>query len=357
MKKTLLIIILLALLSPKGFGQATQTACHWYFPSMSPAQADALRGYDILIVHNELIYKQDPILDYLLKSNPKVKLFAYINPVELFVPQFGDSPWSKKIAGILKKNDRWWLNQANGEPACFWISPEGFKTQMMDMSTLCPAINGEIWADFIARLSLEDILSDKRISGMLIDNAWSTIYWLGRNGRNQGLDFNRDGISDTDSVKIDLAWRSGEVRYIKKIRETKGPDFIIITNPGDRAYTFYADGKQLEDFPFQYLGDTLNNSWNQNMINATKTGKYTVINSRADNWFFALCSSLLLDQVVFSVAQNTPFRKEYNLSLGKPLERALTARDIDENRPVYSRRFENGTVYVEPRTGKSWIIE
>lgn len=365
MKKILSLIALLICLT--GVGQKVQgqeyfgpkAVCHWYLPYMSEVQADGLNGYDIIILHNELIYKKSAMLDYLLKQNPEVKLFTYINPVEIFVPQFSDSPWSKKIYQELSQENKtsWWLKQPDGNPIIFWVAANGYKTNMLNMSSDCPPVNGEIYADYIARRACEDVLSDSRISGALLDNVWGYAYWLSRYGENKGLDFNQDGIADTDSVKINLNWRMGTLKFIKKIRELKGPNFILISNPGESSYTYFTNGKQLEDFPFQHLADTLNGAWNINMINAVKAGEYSILNAKTENWFFGLCSAMLLDKVSFSVGQNMPFKKEYKISLGQPLGPAITIKEIEEDKPIYSRSYEKGIVFVEPKTKKSWIIE
>jgi hypothetical protein len=91
------------------------------------------------------------------------------------------------------------------------------------------------------------------------------------------------------------------------------------------------------------------------MFNASKTGSHSIINADKGNWFFALCSAMLLDNVYFSDRQNTPYRKEYKIPLGRPLEKQ--ADSFKKNLPLYSRRFEKGIVHVAPAKGEAWITD
>ncbi len=359
--KTLVLMILL-LLGSAAFSQpaiseyrAPLITGFWLYPFMTQAQADQMSGYDVLIIHNEIIYKKSPMIDYILRKNPKIKLLAYFNAVEWFVPPYEDSPWAIKMVKQLTEGERknWWLLQPNGKPVTFWTGTDGRKTNLMDMRLSSQKIDGENYPEYIARQFITDILKDKRIVGMERDNAWPNSFWLGKHDGNKGVDFDRDKIADKNGAEIDRDWQAGENRFIKLIRENKGSDFIMVANPGNLAYNIDFDGKILENWPFEYAGDTTNGGWNISMFNATKTGPYTILNARPGNWFFTLCSAKLLDGVCFSDVQNAPYRPEYRIDLGKPLEPQPS--NFKKNLPIYSRRFEKGTVYVCPRTGKAWI--
>ncbi len=327
----------------------------WLYPFMDPGQADQMANYDILILHNELFYKQSPMINYIIKKNPKIKILVYFNPVEFFIPPYEDSPWAIKLVKQLNEDGRknWWLLQPSGKPITFWTGVDGRKTRVMDMRITAEKINGEIYSEYIAKQFLKDILQDKHIVGVEIDNAWTNVSWLGKHGTNKGVDFDRNQIADKNGQLNDRDWQTGENLFIKLIRENKGNDFIMVANPGNLTYTIDLDGKIFENWPFEHAGDTTNGGWNISMFNASKTGAYSILNARPGNWFFTLCSALLLDKVCFADVQNSPFRTDYRINLGKPLETQAT--NFKKNLPIYSRKFERGTVYVCPKKGKAWI--
>jgi|GEM_PF-636072 len=363
--KTFILMIFLLLGSATTFTQPMPmndyhgpiTTGFWLYPFMTQAQADQMIGYDILILHNELFYKESPMIDYIIGKNPKIKLFVYFNPVEFFVPPYEDCPWAIKMVKELNNGEKkaWWLLQPNGKPATFWTGADGRKTNLMDMRITSAMINGEVYPEYIANKFNQDILRDKRIVGVEVDNAWPDIYWLGLFiVGNKGLDFDRNKIADKNPEAINQDWKAGENRFIKLIRQYKGENFIIIANPGSNlAYNVDLNGKIFENWPIKNAGDNTNGGWNIGMYNASKTGPYSVLNADKGNWFFTLCSAMLLDKACFADVQNAPYRTAYKINLGKPLEPQPS--NFKKNLPIYSRKFEKGTVYVSPKQGKAWI--
>lgn len=332
------------------------TAGFWLYPFMDQKQADQMAGYSILILHNELFYKQSSMIDYIIRKNPSIKLLVYFNPIEHFVPPYQDCPWAIKMVKELNQGERknWWLLQPNGKPITFWTGTDGRQTNLMDMRINSALVDNELYCEYIAKQFNNDILrDDKRIAGIEIDNAWPNSFWLSRYGTNKGVDFDRNGKADVDSQVIDRDWQAGENRFIKLIREYKGDDFIMISNPGTLAFNIDLDGKILENWPFQYAGDTTNDGWNISMFNAARTGPYTILNARPGNWFFTLCSALLLDKVCFADVQNAPYKEHYKIYLGKALE--PQSSNFKKNLPIYSRKYEKGTVYVNPKAKTAWI--
>ncbi len=328
---------------------------YWLMPFINQAQADKLVGYDILILHNEIIYANSPWIDYLLAKNPKLIILAYFNPPEWFSPAYGNCPWSIKITDELMQGgkEKWWLKQPNGEKVSFWTGADGRKTAIMDMRDNAVLVNGETYYEFIAKRFVTDILSDKRIKGMEDDNAWPGPFWLGSYGNNKGLDFDRDKKADKNEAEINANWKTGQTKFLQLIREMKGEDFIILANPGTLDFNFNVNGKNYEDFPFRYAGDTLNDAWNINMSNASKTGSYSVLQARPNNRFFTLCSALLLDNVCFSEAQNAAYNSDSKICLGRPIE--APPSNFKKNLPIFSRKYEGGTVYVCPKKKEAWI--
>jgi hypothetical protein len=256
MKKLIVLFLLLTGSISFSFGQYSYhgptIVGFWLYPFLCQEQADGLVGYDILIIHNEVVYKQSPMIDYLFRKNPNLKLLVYFNPVEWFVPPYEDSPWAQKMVMELNQGEKkkWWLKQPSGQAITFWTSVDGRKTNIMDMRSNSPKVDGKTYGEFIAERFNSDILKDKRISGVEIDNAWPNCFWLAKHGKNKGIDFDHDGKADRNAQEIDLAWKEGEANFIKIIRKLKGDDFIIISNPGNLILPSIKTAKYTKIFRF-----------------------------------------------------------------------------------------------------------
>jgi hypothetical protein len=150
---------------------------------------------------------------------------------------------------------------------------------------------------------------------------------------------------------VDKAWAAGLSYFFKEMRKYGGADFIIIGNPGNLAFREYISGRMLEFFPDKFLNekDTVYEAWREN-INITDSlpGPF-LFNARADNPWFTLCSAKLVDNAWFSFTQNTNYDKNWELRLGQPLGRRSHIGD------EWSRRYERGTVFVNPRAKTAWV--
>ncbi len=363
MKKILLWLLLLNF--SVAYAQSTKqefmyhgpkTVGFWLYPFLNQNQADGLIGYDILVIHNEIIYAQSPMIDYLFQRNPKLQLIVYFNQSEWFVPPYENCPWAIQMVTDLNQGNRklWWLRQPNDKPVVFWTGFDGRQTCIMDMRINSVKVNNESYCEFAARRFNADILSkDPRIIGMETDNAWPSPMWLGRFGQNKGLDFNRDKKVDQNDENLSAAWKAGQLRFIQNIRQKKGNKFIIIANPGTLDFASSVDGINLEDFPFEYAGNMMNGGWNISMHNAANGGPSSILQARKGNWFFTLCSAMLQDNVCFADIQNAPYRPEYKIPLGKPLEKPCS--NFMRNQTVFTRTYEGGTVFVNPKLKEAWI--
>jgi hypothetical protein len=315
----------------------------------------------MIVVDPEVIFTSADNLRLMRSENPELKILVYANPIEWFDPMFPDKPWSLKMLASLKKNfPRWFLKGTDGRKLHFWTG-----TNLMNCRADCPKyrINGRNYSyiEYFSHHFITDVIGtfqkeDIRLDGLLDDELLKSIGFIGSYGQNHGVDSNRDGKND-NQAELDRQWRLGCASFLQAIRQTMGQDFMIIGNGGHGYYLQWCDGKMFEYFPEIYLNeaDAETEAWPENMSHASGM-KIALFNARADNyghpdnWQFTICSVMLLDNVIFSHGQNMPYREDYRLNLGQP----LNSCQIDSV-GNYSRRFQNGTVYVNPRTKKGWI--
>lgn len=344
MMKKLVVVVLLSLWSLLTMAQRTINL--HYLPNMSQSQAESYIGYDAIVVDPETPFSSSGALDQLLAENPDLKIISYINFPEWFNPMFPDKPWSKKVVDFLNQVPEWWLRIS------FWPG-----MQTMNCSADCPRVmvNGKKYnyIEFMTEIYIENILKKyQKFSGSLLDNCWEKIFWLGHYGKNQsGVDINGDGRAD-DSARVDKSWRKGMEYALNKIKEFGGSGFIIIANPGSAPFSV---STMFEDFPLIYANeeDKTYQGWYENMnLAAIRSGvnKLVIFNSRKDNYFFTLCSSMLLDNIYFAYVQNSKYDRKWQLNLG----RALGAAEISGEE--HCRRYENGVVYVDPRTQSARVV-
>ncbi len=344
MKKILVLVSLIMFFSPII---AQKTYVMHYLPILNHHQAEAYTGYNGIIVDHEVIITSADQLKYMRQVNPDLKIFVYAEKMQWHEPMFSDKPWSVWITRILKKYPKWFLTDCNRKNLSFWPG-----TVMMDcrLNGYCYKINGKSYnyIEFFTERYLNDILkayqdNHIKIDGILDDDLLKNISFL--NGGE--IDANRDGIKD-ESEELNRQWRLGNAYFLKTVRKFMGPNFLIIGNGGHGYYMEYCQGKQMEYFPEVHIGD-----WAQNMANASGM-KIALFNARTgdeDNWLFTICSAMLLDNVWFSQGQNTPYDKKYDLQLGQ------AENSFFQENNVFLRKFQNGTIHVDPLNKKAWITK
>lgn len=349
-----ILLFLLIILPWLGLGQSTML--HWYLPKLSLDKVQNLSQYDGIIVDPDVIYNDRESLDQLRKLNPDIIIMSYFNPAEFFDPMFDDKPWGLKIAGILKDKEAWWLKDSQGQRVGLW---PGMYT--LDCSLDCPKyyVDGAMknYITFITDRFIADVLEQYPFDGVLIDNVWDSIGWIGNHVRSQaGLDRDNDGLKD-DKAAIDGSWYQGMESCLKKLRHYD-PGLTLICNPASLSYSKSCDGKMFEHFPDKYVDETdsCSEAWYANMNVAFTMAQshdwgFNILNAREDNYFFTLASAMLLDQAFFSYKQNTPYEKRWELGLGKAKGEAKSL----ENGNMFRRQYENGAVYVAPLQKKAWI--
>lgn len=343
MKKILLFTVLVLFLCPS---QAQKTYVLHYLPTLSYEQAKSYTGYDGIVVDHEVINTSAATLRYMRTVNPDLVIMVYSEKMQWHNPMFPDKPWSIKMLATLQKYPKWFLCDPTGKNLCFWPG-----TVMMNCRLDCPryVINGKSYnyIEFFTERYLRDIIASYKkegikLDGILDDDLLKEISFL-----SGGVDSNFDGQED-EATELNRQWRLGNAYFLKKIRQTMGQNFIIIGNGGHGYYLDYCTGKQMENFPETFIGN-----WSQNMTNASGM-KMAFFNARIgseDNWLFTICSSMLLDNVWFSQGQNTPYDTRYDLQLGS------AEGNCFQEETGYARKFQNGTIHVDPINNKAWITK
>ncbi len=354
MKKLILFLSFLGMFYAHD-AQAQRTAVHWYLPKMSLKEAGQLKGYDLVIVDPEIIFNDRASLDALRADNPNIQIYCYFNIVEWFNPMFSDKPWSKNILAFLEKNEEWFLHGQDGKRLSFWPG-----MQTMNCLADCPKLRVYTedkkpvnYVEFITDRFIEDILKEYRFDGVLMDNLWNKVYWLGNYGSNKN-GFAWAPVKDADVHLVDVYWRKGLIDCLDTLKKFGGESLKIIGNPGHLDYQKQCSGKMFENFPEIYLNeaDSTFEAWYENISNASSfPDGPDIFNARTDNYFFTICSSMLLDNVYFSYLQNTKYENKYQLALGAPI--AETRANSDGS---HSRAYQNGLVFVDPLAKKAWIF-
>ncbi|MDP2943995.1 MAG: putative glycoside hydrolase [bacterium] len=331
--------------------------CDWFLPKMSLEQAHQLKGYDMVTVDPEVVFNNRESLDALRADNPKIKILCYFNCNEWFFPMFPDKPWSMNIVDYLDKQEEWFLHGKDDQRLTFWVDEiSGKKTYTMNCRIDCPKVSVYSadkkisYVEFIAQRLIDDVLKSYSFDGVEWDNLWPEIHWLGMYKTNKsGMKY--ESLPDNDSISLNMRWRDGINYAINEVKKFGGENFLIIGNPGNLSFG-KINGKKVEGFPEYYLNeaDTVYHAWFESMNTASVFSPGPCIfNARAENYFFTICSVMLLDNVYFSYLQNTKYESKYELGLGSPM--ALS--QIEKG--VATRRYENGTVFVNPALEKAWI--
>ena len=325
-----------------------KSAIFWNSPIMSKEVAKKIASYAIVIADEENFVNNPKSLKIIKRRNKEAKLLCYSNPMELFDPMVAGRPLQAAIAKeIQEKYQQWLFKTSNGEQAIFYPG-----MIMLNLSSDCPRIDGKTCLEYLAAKKLA-ILKNKIWDGSFEDNNGGNVSWVYL-GKDYQIDANNDGQNDNPDT-LDYHWSKGISDYLSLIRAGMPKNKLIIGNKGSVEFTDQVDGRTFEDWPCAYLGGTKNFGWDQCMINAEKTGSYTIfLVMSEDNVNFALASAALIGngkQVYIAVGQNnSEFHPELQINLGEPLDKA------QKGDSCYFRNFAKGRVEVRPWAKEGKII-
>lgn len=326
-----------------------RTAAYWTSPIMDTSQAKSLAKNDLVIVDLENAANNRAILGIIKQDNPEVKLIMYSNPPEIYHPAVNYRPHQERWAKELySKHPDWLLTTARGYSAVFWPG-----MRLMNLSADCPRdSSGLNYGQWIAD-SLLVLLSDTIWDGYFMDNGGGNISWVYQ-GKGDQIDANRDGLPDKNE-HLDSVWAQGVHDFLRRIRQAKGSDFILIANKGSVEFMDVLDGRFFEGFPCDYLGSKKNDGWNQCLDNAKHTGPYTIFqvgNRMAFNANFIdyVAASAALASAYIAVGQdNTRNYRFASWHLGKAKGKWKIKGQF------YYREFAKGRIVVNPVTKKGYF--
>lgn len=308
-------------------------------PVTDSALVDVLAKFDLLIIDQENLRNNHRTLELIKEKKPKIKMIIYSNLVETFYNIGNKRPiqsfWIKEIK---EKYPNWILKTDKGNDVIFFRG-----MHMLNITNVCPRYNGQTYGDWIANRQINDVLKDPLIDGVFEDEfsgQWSWLY----QGKDEGIDANNDGRRDDDS-RLDQSWSDGIYSVLKKIRQAKGPDFIIITNKLSLEFLDIVDGKMSEGFSNNYLGGKKDNGWWQCMANAEQTGPYTIFQIKEKDIDFGIASAALLDVYVAVGQDNSKWYPQFDQELGRSEETIIT------------KTFENGTIKIVPAKKEAVITK
>ena len=319
-----------------------KVAAYWTSPKMSQKQAEDLSKFHLVVVDMENMVNNYSSLQLLKKLNSAIKLLAYSNPMEFFIPMVEDRPLQKQLLGEVENDyPSWFLKQPDGRPVIFW---QGM--QMLNLSSDCPLVNSQRWSQYLACFLLDKVLSDPIWDGYFMDNSGGNISWV-NNGQ---IDADADDEKD-DPKMLDMAWSEGIREFLTTIRQAKGKNFILVGNKGSIEFLDIFNGKMFEEFPNDYLGSKRDGGWHQSLTNYVLTGPYSIVQAKSngDNWRQFVLASALLGNGYFIYGQNnSSWFPEYQ-EIGKPV--GVMKKMTDGS---YRREYEKATaiVWPEKREGK-----
>ena len=316
-----------------------KSANYWTSPTMTDNDARSLSLYKIVIVDGENLINNPERLRMIKRLNCNIKLLSYQNPMEIFNPMTNFRPIQSEIAQEIFQNyPEWLLKNSSGKNVIFFPG-----MIMLNLSTNCPKIGGINCSEYLAAKQL-DILQDQIWDGSFLDNGGKNISWV-----DSTIDSNNDHLADNPD-SLNQAWSDGVYYYLSLIKTGMRKNMLLIANKGSLDFLEILDGRMFEKFPNNYLGGKKDHGWHKCMLNAQKTGLYTIFLVEPKDLMFGVASALLSDNVYIAVGQDNPkYHPELNIDLGKALS---PAQKVDSS---YFRLFEKGKVEVFPSIKKGII--
>lgn len=344
---------------------ALKTAAYWTHPIMSQKDALSLAKHDIVIVDLENKFNNRNTLLYLKRLNPNVKILAYSNPMEIYAKLHNTKPWQNQVINyITKMRTSWMLMTVGSLNGVVYGNYARYYPGMLmlNMSEVCPEIEGQKYYEWMADKLIREVLSDPIFNGYFEDNGTWNVSWMYLDHLEK-IDIDYDGRAEKDAY-IDKQWERGQTHFLKKIKKygkkrtrqlrrsfPDEDDFIIITNKGDLSFLDKVDGKFFEKFPNDYLGDKWAGGWLQCIQNAEKTGPYTIFHVERDNIDLGIASSLLLDNVYLAIGQDVAgYFPELDVPSGPP------SGPFRKNGEIYERDFKNFKIKVYPLERRGEIV-
>jgi len=306
----------------------------FYRWDMTFDEAEQLAKWDVLIIDMDVATYSPQSLRRLKEINPNIKLLAYLASQEIR----GDSC---KLDGTLRQNlcqricKNCWLKDRYGRKISWWPG-----NPIIDVTNAS-------WQKALPKFIEEEIIDPGYWDGVFLDNVWGGITFLNKTVKLQNRYYT------SKNKRVDTLWVAGMRKLLSNVKQTLGPNKILIGNGGD-AYSDLLSGVFYEHFP--------SSGWDQMMSKYLAVGKVGVAMLNANNanqpgedyqkMRFGLTSSLLGNGYYsYDLGdlshQQLWWYDEYEVDLGLPLGAAVK---LDNG--VWRRDFERSIVLVNP-TGQT----
>ena len=326
-----------------NFPKTANYFLHW---SLSNDTARELSKWDLVILDMETQVNSRPQLELIRRLNPDIKMLAYITSQEIRRDaNLGSSVLRKRLYDQI--DNSWYAADTSGARLSFWPG-----TDLLNMSTDAPTINGKKMNKVMAEFVVGDILSTGLWDGVFYDNSFDGITFF--TGPNVDLDLN--GQRDVDP---NAAWRTGMKFLYNETRRMSGDRYLIVGNGTSRTYRNELNGSMIENFsPGSWTPTMRTFAFNSdgsrqpkiNIINANTNNQGSEIDYRQMR--FGLTSALLEDGYYsFDYGDQNHGQlwqyDEYNIDLGigngdsEPLNGGS-----DYSLDVWQRDFEKGISLV-----------
>jgi hypothetical protein len=197
---------------------------------------------------------------------------------DLFVPQEavlieGETVWVEAVDKVTKKLTvrRGYVRPASSHAAgtrlaahiTFWP-----RSWLLNLSTMCPAVGSEIWADYKARKAVA-LVNSADWDGIFLDRVEPIQSWLIGTSTARTIDPDQSNRLLTDYSEFDRNWGEGVRLYELAIRDALGPGKIIFVNNGMANYDLLngsnfegvpKDGRRMEEWQRDVFGKSWNNT-------------------------------------------------------------------------------------------------
>ncbi|MFA6486696.1 MAG: putative glycoside hydrolase [Candidatus Magasanikbacteria bacterium] len=327
---------------------APKLANYFLYHQITDAQARELAKWDLLILDMEVQANSPTQLDLIKKINPDIILLAYITSEEIR-DDAGTQSWTPLRRKLSQGIDHsWFILDHAGAKISIWPG-----TTMLNVSSLCPTVNGVKFNQYLAQFVAGEILSSGKWNGVFYDNGWEKLSWF-----TTSADLDRDGQAETNP---DSHWQEGMKELFDTTRRISGGKYLVVTNGTSRVFRDNVNGIMSETFPaaggwknvmevYRFQEQGVNNTPRVIVINSNTNNTGSQNNYRAMR--FGLLSALL-GNAFYSFDHGdqdhgqTWWYDEYDVNLGEPSgpARSLTGQSYFSE-GVWRRDYSHGIALV-----------
>jgi len=378
------ILLLICLCIAQSYGAYPKTANIFNnVPTLE--QARILSRWDLVCLGADVQDLCAAIVDTMRSHHPGISIIAYFPATAIWSDWESRSEIERRFGQKINQED-WWLRDNYGD-----IVGDPNHFLYTNLMTVCTRNqSGQRLIEWLADYIADELLASGIWDGCFIDGLFYSAVWMNSVPdyfRQQGaqIDANRDGMPD-DPESLTVWWRGGMEEFLRRLRARIGNSYILI-GEGKSLMGRYLNGGIREDFPYMHgnwetnmFSDygylTMCQTWLSEPISCSMILSFyddpqnTVYQPRRTSNYerhlrFTLSSALLGDGYYSMERKDGDalwWEDYYDLDFGSPIEQARCDTIQLPNGVVtlWSRRFENVTVYCNPssnyvKIGDTWL--